>query len=300
MGLLDDVLGTNVFGSNSTDRAIGAQTSSANQANQFLGTQYDQAMAALKQSYDSQMGIGSQYNQAGLNALSSLASGDFANNLSQDPGYQFRLEQGRKAIEGSAAARGSLNSGATLKALERYGQDYASNEYQNAYNRDYQRLSQVAGLGANANSNLMSASGQYGTNLASLLSGYGNAVSNNITGLGNANAAAQISQANRGANLLGQGATAGAMIYALSDRRAKENIRELNQDDIKEMKKHLKAYAFNYKNDEHGKGDWIGVMAQDLEKSKLGRTLVVYDRFGNKMIDLRKVLSMFLSTMAEA
>jgi hypothetical protein len=68
---------------------------------------------------------------------------------------------------------------------------------------------------------------------------------------------------------------------------------------LKEMKKHLKAYAFNYKNDKHGIGNWIGVMAQDLEKSKLGRTLVIHDENGNKMIDLRKVLSMFLSTMAE-
>lgn len=60
----------------------------------------------------------------------------------KDPGYDFRMNEGREALEGSAAARGNLLSGATLKALQRYGQDYASNEYGNAYdrfNRDQER-----------------------------------------------------------------------------------------------------------------------------------------------------------------
>lgn len=43
------------------------------------------------------------------------------------------MAEGNKAIERSAAARGGLNSGATLKALSRYNQDSASNEYTNAY-----------------------------------------------------------------------------------------------------------------------------------------------------------------------
>jgi hypothetical protein len=79
--------------------------------------------------------------------------GDFA----KDPGYDFRLSEGTGALEGSAAARGGLLSGATLKGLTRYGQDYASNEYSNAYNRfntdltnRWNRLSGVAGLGQTA------------------------------------------------------------------------------------------------------------------------------------------------------
>lgn len=58
--------------------------------------------------------------------------------LTSDPGYQFRLQEGTNAVQGSAAAKGSALSGATLKALAKYGQNYASNEYQNAYNRAYQ------------------------------------------------------------------------------------------------------------------------------------------------------------------
>jgi hypothetical protein len=52
-----------------------------------------------------------------------------------DPGYQFRLKEGMKALENSASARGNLLSGGTLKGIQRYGQDMASTEYQNAFNR---------------------------------------------------------------------------------------------------------------------------------------------------------------------
>jgi hypothetical protein len=53
----------------------------------------------------------------------------------QDPGYQFRLKEGMQGLERSAAARGGLLSGGTLKGIQRYGQDMASQEYQNAFNR---------------------------------------------------------------------------------------------------------------------------------------------------------------------
>ena len=51
------------------------------------------------------------------------------------PGYDFRLNEGTRAIEGSAAARGGLYSGATMQALQNYGQDYATNAYENWLNR---------------------------------------------------------------------------------------------------------------------------------------------------------------------
>jgi hypothetical protein len=53
----------------------------------------------------------------------------------QDPGYQFRLKEGMRALENSASARGNLLSGGTLKGIQRFGQDLASTEYQNAFNR---------------------------------------------------------------------------------------------------------------------------------------------------------------------
>lgn len=292
MGIVDDTLGSNIFGNNSTDRAIGAQTGATREANDALRSSYDTSRDALRDSYNDQYGMIDPYRQAGFTALGNLTTGRMSDTLKNDPGYQFRLAEGQKALERSAAARGNLNSGATLKNLSRFGQDFASNEYQNAYNRALG----LANIGFNATSNLMNSSNNYGSNLANLATGYGNAVSGNITGLGNANAAAQIAQANRGAGLLGQGAMAAGMFF--SDERLKKKIKAVDEESLKEMKKHLKAYAFNYKNKDHGEGEWVGVMAQDLEKSRLGRSLVVYDRFGNKGIDLKRVLSLFLATMA--
>lgn len=52
-----------------------------------------------------------------------------------DPGYGFRMSEGMKALERSAAARGGLLSGATMKGAQRFGQELGSQEYQNAFNR---------------------------------------------------------------------------------------------------------------------------------------------------------------------
>ena len=70
-----------------------------------------------------------------------------------DPGYEFRFNEGMRALEGGAAARGGLLSGGMVKKSIRYGQGIASNEYGNVYNR----ISNIAGLGQVATS----ASGGY-------------------------------------------------------------------------------------------------------------------------------------------
>ena len=59
--------------------------------------------------------------------------------VTDDPGYQFRLRQGQEALDASAAARGGLGSGAQQKALLEYGQDLGSQEYQAAYGRSWQQ-----------------------------------------------------------------------------------------------------------------------------------------------------------------
>ena len=72
----------------------------------------------------------------------------------KDPGYQFRMDEGAKGVEHSAAARGGLLSGAAAKEMERYSQGFASNEFGNAYNRynqdqsnRFNRLSDISGRG---------------------------------------------------------------------------------------------------------------------------------------------------------
>lgn len=56
--------------------------------------------------------------------------------VTQDPGYQFQLQEGQKALERSAAAKGSLLSGQTLVDITKYGQDYASTAYDQALRRN--------------------------------------------------------------------------------------------------------------------------------------------------------------------
>lgn len=83
------------------------------------------------------------------------APGAIGAGLENTPGYQFRLGEGLKALERSAASRGTLLTGGTLKGLERFGQNYASNEYgqrvgqlQNLAQLGYGAAGQQAGLGS--------------------------------------------------------------------------------------------------------------------------------------------------------
>jgi hypothetical protein len=74
--------------------------------------------------------------------------------MKADPGYQFRLEQGLGAVENSAAARGALLGGNTIKALNEYGQGFASNEFGNVNERrqqDYGNKVSEWGIGYNKN-----------------------------------------------------------------------------------------------------------------------------------------------------
>lgn len=59
-----------------------------------------------------------------------------ADSLSQDPGFATRLKEGQKALERSAASKGTLLTGGTLKGIVDFGQQMASQEYGNVYNRD--------------------------------------------------------------------------------------------------------------------------------------------------------------------
>lgn len=84
--------------------------------------------------------------------------------LYADPSYQFRLDQGLQAVQRSAAARGSLVSGGTMKGINDYAGQSASQEYGAAYGRwnndqtnIYNRLAGIAGLGQSANSSTASA-----------------------------------------------------------------------------------------------------------------------------------------------
>lgn len=146
------------------------------------------------------------YMDAGTNALRSLMSGvngpgggpgdlnrpftlaDFHHS----PGYNFQMQEGVNTIQNNASAQGGVNSGNTLKALTRYGQGVANQDYWNAYNsftqnqnQRFGQLDTLAGSGQNAAANL----GAIGSQTAA-------SVGNNIIGAGNATSAGQVGGAN--------------------------------------------------------------------------------------------------------
>ena len=123
------------------------------------------------------------YAQAGTEALGQY-QGNIGNqptyqntlaNLVNDPGYQFRLQQGQQTLENSAAARGNLLSGATLKDLTGYAQGMASQEGQAAYSRDFNAFNNTQ----NQLANLM----QQGFNASGQIVGTGQTSANNLANL---------------------------------------------------------------------------------------------------------------------
>lgn len=106
----------------------------------------------------------------------------------QSPGYQFRMQEGMNALTGNAATRGALQSGATQKALLKYGQNYASNEFGQYMNQ----LFNVAGLGQTSTGQTNALSSNYAAN-----------VSNNNMASAQARASSYGTQANAWGNALG-------------------------------------------------------------------------------------------------
>lgn len=195
-----------MYSSKQASKAAKTQAASADRASQIQQENFEQTREDLM-----------PYKQAGDTALGQLMGqmtpdGYFnqtytGQDIYSDPSYQFRLQQGQDAIQSSAAAQGGLLSGATLKALQNYGQESASQEYSNAYNRfnadqtnRYNRLSNLVGIGQNAAAQVGNAGAQTSQ-----------AIANNTMAGANALAAGQIGSANAwtdGAQQLGSLATA--------------------------------------------------------------------------------------------
>ena len=184
------VVGSTAVGLYSANKAAGAQKEAANLSADVSQRQYEQTRADL-----------APWRAAGEQALNKLIPmSDYTkfgmNQFTADPGYGFRLSEGQKALDRSAAARGGLISGRALKEAGRYGQEMGSQEYQNAFNR-YQiernaqlaPLQSLAGIGQTATNQL----GQYGAqNAANVGNAYGAAGQAAASGyMGMANAAGQ-------------------------------------------------------------------------------------------------------------
>ena len=186
-------------------------SSAASQAANTQAAAAEQGTAAQERMFQKQIELQEPWRQAGINALNKLIPlTDYKKfDMSQfqaDPGYAFRLSEGQKALERSAAARGGLLSGGTGKALTRYGQEMGSQEFQNAFNRyqteraaQLQPLQSLAGVGQTSANTLTSAAGTMGQNISEGLASAANARASGYVGGANA-----INQAvGQGINLYG-------------------------------------------------------------------------------------------------
>jgi len=180
------IIGTSLLSSNAAGEAADTQAASADRAAALQNEQY-------KQNREDQM----PFLQAGVRALGKLEGAtDYTPfgmaQFNADPGYAFRVSEGEKALNRSAAARGGLISGGALKAATRFGQEAGSQEYTNAFNR-YQLerqarlgpLQSLAGVGQTTANTL----GQAGAANAAAMGNY-------LTGGAAASAAGQVGQAN--------------------------------------------------------------------------------------------------------
>jgi hypothetical protein len=165
-----------------------------------------EANAAQERMFNRQVELQEPFRQAGVNALPELVEASRytpfgMEQFQADPGYGFRLKEGLRALENSAAARGGLLSGNAMRGITRFGQGLASEEFGNAFNR-YQAeraarlnpLQSLAGMGQSTAATLGGQAGQYGQNMAQ-----------GAAAMGNIRASGYVGQANALTGALGQG-----------------------------------------------------------------------------------------------
>ena len=180
---------------------VGSTLLQANQANKAAQTQSeaaDKSIGLQERQFAENLKRQQPFYEAGVNALPELIKASRYTNFGPeqfqaDPGYQFRLSEGTKALERAAAARGGLISGGALKAAQRYGQDMASNEYTNAFNR-YQAerqarlgpLQSLTGMGQTTANTIGGAGQTMAGNVGEAYMGGANARASGYVGVGNA------------------------------------------------------------------------------------------------------------------
>lgn len=269
-----------------------------------LAAQYGPNTARLNQTADQFAANGRIGTNAQIDALNKPL------NVAQfmDPSVAYQLKAGQDAVQSSAAARGGLMSGATLQSLQKTAQGIASTNYDQAVTQAMNDRGQRSNIAAD-----LSSQGGTAANIQANLQGQGvNALGTqaNIISQQGSNAA-QLAMtsgnvsANRAAaqqNPIGSGlSTVGGMGAAyFSDIKLKHGVHDVSDDEIDEFLSNLDAKSYEYDDSAKAKGApkgrQTGVMAQDLEKSKVGKKLVSEDADGDKQVDVPMAVSTLLAT----
>ncbi len=184
----------------------------ANQSRRRQKREHERMVALEQERYDEARSDWAPWREGGgaaMNRLASAGEGDFSA-FRQSPGYQFRLDEGNRAVENRWSAKGG--GGNAMKALVNFNQKMASDEYGRWYD---QNLAQ-AGMGTTGAAGTVSA-------------GQGSAARTNMLGqqsVDNINSISGWAMANR-ANALNSGLS--NFLYAW-DQRPKD---EPSEDDKK-------------------------------------------------------------------
>lgn len=170
-------LGTNLLGAYLQNDAAQDATNAQLQGN-------NASIAAQLAMFDTIRNDQAPYRDAGYAALGEIGNlvrpgGEYSKKFTMadfqaDPGYDFRMKEGLRALGNSAAARGGALSGGAIKESLRYGQGLASQEYGDAFNRFYKerdnRFNQLASL-ANIGQTAVTETGQRGQDTAQSVGG---------------------------------------------------------------------------------------------------------------------------------
>ena len=198
---------------NAVENAARMQANAAQQAANIGSQTSQQQMQLARDIFAQQTALNEPFRQGGVNALNRMQDllgisgnrnapgyGSMSKNFTMadfqaDPGYAFRMTEGLKALDRQAAARGGLISGGALKAAQGYGQDLASQEYLNAFNRFQTNrtnllnpLQSIAGAGQTATNTLSQAGQNMGTNVANYMGNAGQAQAGAVTSAADARA----------------------------------------------------------------------------------------------------------------
>jgi len=201
-------VGSALIGSDAASSAAETQAAAAEKAGDLSLQVAKAQIASQEKQFAAQAALQEPWRQAGIGALNKLSSAvDYTpfgtSQFQADPGYAFRLAEGQKALDRSAAARGGLISGSALKAASRYGQEMGSQEYQNAFNR-YQTersaklgpLQSLAGVGQTATQALGAAGESMTSGSNAALGAYGSQAGAALGAAGQARASGYVGQAN--------------------------------------------------------------------------------------------------------
>lgn len=184
--------GASIIGGNKAAKSQQHATDSANELQQYM---YDTTRQDNLPALESR-------NWALEQLKSRLSGGQYNPNLTasqvmSEPGYQFGLNQGLSSMNNQLTARGMRNSGAALMAATRYGNDYATSKFDNAFqrlqtqqNNDFNRYSTLAGLGSAGAQTIAGAGQNYAGQVGANNMALGNALGAQSIATGNALAGA--------------------------------------------------------------------------------------------------------------